>query len=126
MDILSIIITVLLVLTCLALIGLILIQRGKGGGLAGVFGGGGVEEAFGTHAATMAQKATTVLGILFLGLTVALCLLKSGRGSPLGSSGAGVPATGDVPAQTAPAGPAAPESPAAPAAPSPASEELPL
>jgi preprotein translocase subunit SecG len=119
-DILGIIITALLVLICLALIGLILIQRGKGGGLAGVFGGGSVEQAFGTHAATMAQKATAVLGILFLVLTVALCVLRSGRGRAIGPAGA--PATGG-PAQSEPGIPAMPEtSNETPAAPAPATE----
>lgn len=77
MQILVGFLTVLLVLVSLAMIGLILIQRGKGGGLAGAFGGGGVEQAFGTHAATMAQKATAVLGALFLLLTIWLGVLMS-------------------------------------------------
>jgi len=69
-GILITIFTVLLVLICLALVGLILVQRGKGGGLAAFGGAGGVEQAFGTHAATLAQKATAVLAILFLVVTI--------------------------------------------------------
>jgi len=56
---------------CLALIGLILIQQGKGGGLV-AFGGSGVEQAFGTRAATLAQKATAFLGVLFIVLVIVL------------------------------------------------------
>jgi len=64
--------TVVLVINCLGLVGLILIQRGKGGGLAAAFGGGGMEQAFGTRAATLAQKATAVMAVIFLALSVAL------------------------------------------------------
>lgn len=74
------ILTFLLVLVSIALVGLILIQRGKGGGLSGVFGGGGVEQAFGTRAATLAQKATGVLSALFLILCVWLGLIWHHRG----------------------------------------------
>lgn len=103
MDPISVIITALLVVISLALIGLILIQRGKGGGLAGVFGGGSVEQAFGTHAATMAQKATAILGVLFIILTVSLAIRKGG-GTYLGAG-----ETSPAPVQqTAPAMPAAP------------------
>ena len=92
------VLTFLLVLVSVALIGLILIQRGKGGGLSGVFGGGGVEQAFGTRAATMAQKATAVLSALFLIICVWLGLIWHNRG----------PVTGPTPpaqSQQAPASP---------------------
>jgi len=97
-ELLTAIMTILLVLTSVALIGLILIQRGKGGGLAGAFGGGGVEQAFGTHAATMAQKATAVLGILFLVLTILLTKLYAERPGPrLPPAGAPASHEGDRP-----------------------------
>ncbi len=73
MGVLTIILTILLVVSCAAMIGLVLIQRGRGSGLV-AFGGSGMEQAFGTHAATLAQKATAVLAILFLVLSVALGL----------------------------------------------------
>ena len=75
MGTLIVVLTVVLVLVCVALLGLILIQRGKGGGLAAAFGGGGMEQAFGTRAATMAQKATAILAIILLALTVVLGML---------------------------------------------------
>ena len=71
---------VVLIVVCTALIGIILIQRGRGGGLAGAFGGGGVEQAFGTHAATLAQKTTIVLAVLFLVLSVVLGILYQKTG----------------------------------------------
>ena len=74
MEALIVIGTVFLILVSLALIGLILVQQGKGGGLIAL-GGGGVEQAFGAHAATMAQKATAVLGIVFLVLVIVMTKL---------------------------------------------------
>lgn len=72
-----------LVINTVALCGLILIQRGKGGGLAGAFGGGGVEQAFGTRATTLAQKATGVLAGIYLILSILLGLqLGMGHATP--------------------------------------------
>jgi preprotein translocase subunit SecG len=48
----------LLLFTALFLIVLILIQRGKGGGLAGAFGGMGGQSAFGTKAGDLFTKIT--------------------------------------------------------------------
>lgn len=91
MAILQSVLVVLLILSCAAMIGLILIQRGKGGGLV-AFGGSGVEQAFGTHAASLAQKATGVLAVLFLALTVALGLmLKPTATATLPPTPAGAP-----------------------------------
>jgi preprotein translocase subunit SecG len=47
-GVLTAIFNTLIILTSLFLIFLILIQRGKGGGLAGAFGGVGGSSAFGT------------------------------------------------------------------------------
>ena len=75
MSIIITILTVILVLDCILLIGIILLQRGKGQGLAGAFGVGGMEEALGTHAASTAQKITVVLGVIFLSLSIILGVL---------------------------------------------------
>ena len=48
----------LIVLVSLFLICLILIQRGKGGGLAGAFGGVGGSSAFGTKAGDIVHPAS--------------------------------------------------------------------
>ena len=50
-----------IVLTCLFLICLILIQRGKGGGLAGAFGGVGGSSAFGTKSGDVFTRVTMVV-----------------------------------------------------------------
>ncbi len=49
---------ILLILTGIFLIVLILIQRGKGGGLAGAFGGMGGQSAFGTKAGDLFTRIT--------------------------------------------------------------------
>jgi preprotein translocase subunit SecG len=60
-----------LVLTALFLILLVLIQRGRGGGLAGAFGGMGGQSAFGTKAGDVFTKIT--VGVA--GLWILLCIL---------------------------------------------------
>ena len=50
----------LIVLVSLFLICLVLIQRGKGGGLAGAFGGMGGSSAFGTKAGDIFTRVTMV------------------------------------------------------------------
>ena len=63
---------ILFVLACFAMIIVILLQAGKGQGLAGAFGGGGGGTVFGGRgAATFLSKATTVLAIAYM----VLCLL---------------------------------------------------
>lgn len=56
----------------------ILLQAGKGGGLAAAFGGGGPSETVfgGRGAATFLTKLTTVVGILFFITSFSLALLS--------------------------------------------------
>ncbi len=56
----------------------ILLQAGKGGGLAAAFGGGGPSETVfgGRGAATFLTKLTTVVGILFFVTSFSLALLS--------------------------------------------------
>jgi len=70
------------VLICFALTAVILLQSGRGSGLAGVFGGGGMGTVFGGRgAATFLSKVTTVLASLFLILSLVLAMItRSGRG----------------------------------------------
>jgi len=64
----------LLFISALFLILLILIQRGKGGGLAGAFGGMGGQSAFGTKAGDMFTKITIVTATLW----IVLCIVSVG------------------------------------------------
>ncbi len=109
------IVLMLLVIDTVALCGLILIQRGKGGGLAGAFGGGGVEQAFGTRAATLAQKATAVLGGIYLLLSIVLGLsLGTGHVSAAPAERSEIPENSmpeKTPLPAAPVVPAAPSNP---------------
>jgi preprotein translocase subunit SecG len=61
----------LLFLTGLFLILLVLIQRGRGGGLAGAFGGMGGQSAFGTKAGDTFTKITIVVATFW----IVLCIL---------------------------------------------------
>jgi len=56
------------VLVCIGLIGVVLVQSSKGGGLAGAFGGGGglPQQMFGSRAVTTAlNKITIYLAVAF-------------------------------------------------------------
>lgn len=56
----------LLSLTGLLLIFIVLLQRGRGGGLAGAFGGAGGQSAFGTRAGDVFTKITVVLAVIWV------------------------------------------------------------
>ena len=78
-------ILVLHLLICVVLILVVLLQSGKGGGLAGAFGGmGGAGQTLfgGRGAATFLSKATTVLGIAFMATSLVLALMAGARGGP--------------------------------------------
>jgi preprotein translocase subunit SecG len=72
----------LFLLTAVILSLLVLIQRGRGGGLAGAFGGAGGSSAFGTKTADIFIKATAVLGGLFFVLAILTAWLMR-TGTPL-------------------------------------------
>lgn len=64
---------IVLVLTCCSLVLLILLQAGKGGGLAAL-GGLTDQSAFGTKTGTFLSKVTYLVGAIFIVTTV--CLTK--------------------------------------------------
>ncbi len=72
------------IIVCLSLVVSVLLQSGKGGGLAGAFGGqgGGGQAIFGGRgAATFLSKTTTVLGVLFLLTALLIAMVpKPGEG----------------------------------------------
>lgn len=63
------------VLSCLLLIGLILLQRSKSEGLGLAFGAGAGEALFGARAGNVLSKATVILGVVFMACTLALGVL---------------------------------------------------
>ncbi len=112
----------LLFLTALFLIVLVLIQRGKGGGLAGAFGGMGGQSAFGTKAGDLFTKITIGVAAFWIILCMFTVKMLGVGTSPLSDTlggkaenrpGATAPASTDKqPAGSqgaAPAAPAAPE-----------------
>lgn len=68
------------IIVSFVLIGVILLQAGRGGGLAETFGGGGTQTTiFGQKASTFLTRATTVSAVLFLCTSLSLALLSSMR-----------------------------------------------
>jgi preprotein translocase subunit SecG len=112
---------VVLLFTALFLIVLVLIQRGKGGGLAGAFGGMGGQSAFGTKAGDLFTKVTIGVATFWIVLCmITVKVLGVGSEGPIDSSmGGNAPA--QKPGISAPAPKdKAPTSGKAPAAPAPA------
>ena len=75
MYILNGILNSLLILTSLFLICLVLIQRGKGGGLAGAVGGMGGSSAFGTKAGDVFTRVTMITATVWILLNLILVVL---------------------------------------------------
>jgi preprotein translocase subunit SecG len=124
----------LMFLISLFLILLVLVQRGRGGGLAGALGGMGGQSAFGTKAGDLFTRVTIIVATVWILLCAgAVKYFKPSEenfsNNPGLSSGiqpgAGVPAATAAPqpadlqpvSPAVPADPAAPEAPATPAAP---------
>ncbi|WP_422925900.1 preprotein translocase subunit SecG [Singulisphaera sp. PoT] len=80
MGILTGILNALAVLASVFLICLILIQRGKGGGLAGAFGGMGGSSAFGTKAGDVFTKVTMCVAAFWIVLSMLMVILANRGG----------------------------------------------
>ena len=121
------------ILICVGLIAVVLLQSGKGGGLAGGAFGGTAQTVFGGRGATdFMTRATMVLGGAFFVSSLILALLSSNTGrvgrSLIQEQARRAPATapqvpgtapGQAPAQQTPSGPA-PAPPSSPAGAKPA------
>lgn len=71
------------VIVCLVLVGVILLQAGKGGGLTDTFGGGATQNILGSRAGDFLSKATAVCAIVFLVTSLGLALFSSYRSKSL-------------------------------------------
>src|SRR5206468_4995403 len=115
---------VLYVFICFFLVLVVLVQQGKGADIAGAFGGGGTQTAFGARGATtLLHKLTTGAFIGFIVLSLALTVLQARekpsvvKGQPQKINARGVfPAPKSAPAGQ-PAGPQPPPAGQQPAAP---------
>lgn len=92
----------LFILVCLILTLIILIQKGRGGGLSGAFGGAGGNTAFGSKTGDVLTWATSIIFGIFLLLAIALSLVADRVAHP---------ATPPSASSTTPAAPAAPTAP---------------
>ena len=114
-------------LSALAMIGLILIQHGKGADMGAAFGSGSAGSLFGASgSANFLSRTTAVLAAVFFACTLLLAYFSharpAGGGSLLERAAVGAPATpaaptgaaGEIPGASAPAGAAS--APVAPAA----------
>jgi preprotein translocase subunit SecG len=71
------ILNAIIIVLCVFLIGVILIQRGKGGGLAGAFGGVGGSSAFGTKAGDVFTRITVGIAIAWILLAMLMVILTN-------------------------------------------------
>ena len=126
-------------LTALTMIGLILIQHGKGADMGAAFGSGSAGSLFGASgSANFLSRTTAVLAAVFFACTLLLAYFGHSRpvggGSLLERAAVGAPgptsapATGsaaEIPAGSAPAAPATNAPASAPAAPAPGAGQIP-
>jgi preprotein translocase subunit SecG len=78
-DILLGVLNVVIVILTLFLIAIILIQRGKGGGLVGAFSGAGGSSAFGTKTGDVFTKITVVVAVIWIVLSMLMVILTNRR-----------------------------------------------
>jgi preprotein translocase subunit SecG len=90
---------VLHIIVSFILILVVLVQQGKGADLAGAFGGGGSQTAFGARGATtLLQKLTATFFVLFVITSLSLAILQA-RPRASVMSGQSAPAAPAVPAK---------------------------
>ncbi len=84
------------IVVVLALVGVILVQRGRSGGLVEALGG--VESIFGTKTSSFFVKAPVVLAVLFFATSISLAYLSKEQEQSL-LSGYSAPAASGAPVQ---------------------------
>lgn len=101
----SVIFGVLLTVLALFLILLVLVQRGRGGGLTGALGGMGGSSAFGAKAGDVFTRITIVTASIWIVVCAAAVYWANNKGDRLGSLPAAAPAssTTEGPGLNAPA-----------------------
>lgn len=113
MNVLMNVILAVQMLCALAMVGLILIQHGKGADMGAAFGSGGSGSLFGASgSANFLSRSTAVLAAVFFASTLALAYLSNARPASAGS----VLESQAVPAAVTPTPTGAPVAPAESAA----------
>ena len=110
MSVLMTVILVVQMLSALTMIGLILIQHGKGADMGAAFGSGGSGSLFGaTGGANFLSRTTAVLAAVFFVCTLLLAYMGNARPASTGSvlEGTAVSAPAPVAAPAVESGPAA-------------------
>ena len=80
MSVLRILLLIVEVITCVLLIGVVLLQKSKSQGAGLALGAGMGESLFGAQAGNVLTKATVILAVVFLLNTTILALLGASRG----------------------------------------------
>ena len=105
-----IVLTIIHVLACFGIIGIVLLQSGKGADIGSAFGGAGSQAVFGSMGTpTLLGKITTGIAIVFTLTSFTLAVIGGDRGSSVVRE--------SPPPASAPANPAAPSTPSAPTMP---------
>jgi preprotein translocase subunit SecG len=89
------ILNILIMIVGLLLIGIVLLQRGKGGGLAGAFGGIGGSSAFGSRAGDQFTKVTLIIALVWI-LLIMLMTKMMPRPARSGANEGAFPAEGEM------------------------------
>ncbi|RJF98817.1 preprotein translocase subunit SecG [Noviherbaspirillum saxi] len=101
MNALSTVVVVVQVISALAIIGLVLLQHGKGADMGAAFGSGASGSLFGaTGSSNFLSKSTGIAAAIFFGATLALAFVGNKRAPVDGGIMDSLPA---VPAATVPA-----------------------
>jgi preprotein translocase subunit SecG len=104
MSVMLTLILVVQMLSALVMIGLILIQHGKGADMGAAFGSGGSGSLFGaTGGANFLSRTTAVLAAVFFVCTLLLAYFSNVRPASSGSVLEGVAVTAPAPANAGPA-----------------------
>jgi preprotein translocase subunit SecG len=115
-----ILLVILHVIVCFAIVGIVLLQAGKGADIGSAFGGGGNQAVFGSMGTpTVLGKITGVIALVFVLTSFGLALIGGERGSSVVKE---PPRPAEAPA---PAPPATPPSATPPPAGSPGSQSPP-
>ena len=113
MEILYIALLVIYTLICFFLIMVVLVQQGRGADLAGAFGGGGTQTAFGARGATtLLHKLTTGGFVAFIVAALMLTILEARPRASVVPEKAPAARVAPAPARPAPAAPAQAPAPA--------------